>query len=320
MAKFISIILFNLISLSLLAQDLKAVDEYVVQRFLKVKDIDVLATKINQKYTDPLSKSRAIYCFIANTIAYDVDAWKNPQRGYKFTYKTEAEKLEKLEKIRIEKAEKAIRSRKAVCDGYSTLFEILCEKTGVECYTVNGTSKAFVSDLPKKTVDKIPNDHAWNIITIKGEKYLVDATWGAGSVDFNQQFVKNYTDTYFMMPPKDFILNHYPSSEGDKLINVNKKTFYDYPLFYLDYFLSHVELVQPLNKEVKSKKAFQMVFTDVNNQNDLLFAYDDSKYALEVKFSKRGNKLIAEVPASTAKSKYFNVYFKNSSIVTFLVK
>lgn len=57
--------------------------------------------------------------------------------------------------------------RTAVCLGYATTFQLLCDLAGVECITVPGA--AFESR----------EDHGWNMVRLDGEWYCVDATWDA---------------------------------------------------------------------------------------------------------------------------------------------
>lgn len=53
--------------------------------------------------------------------------------------------------------------RKAICLGYATTFQLLCDLSGLECITVTGASKG--------------SDHAWNQVYLNGEWYCVDPTW-----------------------------------------------------------------------------------------------------------------------------------------------
>lgn len=57
---------------------------------------------------------------------------------------------------------------KAVCDGYSHAFQLLCRRLGIECTIVEGTSE-FNSDAD--------NGHMWNCILLDGDWYHVDVTW-----------------------------------------------------------------------------------------------------------------------------------------------
>ena len=60
-------------------------------------------------------------------------------------------------------------NRKAVCLGYATTFQLLCDLAGVECITVPGA--AFESR----------EDHGWNMVRLNGEWYCVDVTWDANA-------------------------------------------------------------------------------------------------------------------------------------------
>lgn len=57
----------------------------------------------------------------------------------------------------------ALIDQKAVCDGYSAAFQLLCNRLGIECVSVQGTSK----DEP----------HMWNCVNINNEWYHTDVTW-----------------------------------------------------------------------------------------------------------------------------------------------
>lgn len=56
----------------------------------------------------------------------------------------------------------------SACEGYSKAAKLLCEKAGLECYTVSGDAVNF---------DGKTEGHMWNIIKIDGEYYHLDVTW-----------------------------------------------------------------------------------------------------------------------------------------------
>lgn len=71
---------------------------------------------------------------------------------------------------------------KTVCCGYTSLVYKLCESKGIECYYVMGCAgENFKED---ETID-----HAWNIVRLDNQWYLIDATWldtsGNNSYVFN---------------------------------------------------------------------------------------------------------------------------------------
>ncbi|MDR0946831.1 MAG: hypothetical protein LBM87_03670 [Ruminococcus sp.] len=58
-------------------------------------------------------------------------------------------------------------TRKANCQGYANALKLLCNKSGIECYTVPGE-------------DKEGAGHMWNIVKLDGNWYVVDATYTDG--------------------------------------------------------------------------------------------------------------------------------------------
>lgn len=98
-----------------------------------------------------LEKETAIYSWIVNQVDYD---WSHQDRR-KETPRESFTPYGGLVK------------RKAVCLGYATTFQLLCDLAGVECITVVGAS--FYSE----------EDHGWNMVRLDGDWYCVDATWDA---------------------------------------------------------------------------------------------------------------------------------------------
>lgn len=56
---------------------------------------------------------------------------------------------------------------KSVCAGYSFMFKYLCEKVGITCIVITGSSKEGI-------------DHAWNAVCIENNWYMVDCTNATG--------------------------------------------------------------------------------------------------------------------------------------------
>lgn len=61
-------------------------------------------------------------------------------------------------------------TKQTVCAGYAIIFKELLDRQGIKCEYVEGNKNR--PDL---------GAHAWNIITINGEKYPVDLTWDNGN-------------------------------------------------------------------------------------------------------------------------------------------
>ena len=89
---------------------------------------------------------------------------------------------------------------RAVCDGYSKAFLLLCEKEGIECVVALGTS--------------VPNmvNHAWNYVKMDNEKwYAMDVTWNDGN---DNDYFLNGGSTFFQTHQQGVFLgsghNTYP--------------------------------------------------------------------------------------------------------------
>lgn len=89
--------------------------------------------------------------------------------------------------------------RKAVCLGYATAFQLLCDLAGVECITVVGA--AFFSE----------EDHAWNMVRLDGKWYCVDVTWDANG---REQLGSGYQWRYFNVTSDEMAKNHQWDYDG----------------------------------------------------------------------------------------------------------
>lgn len=78
-----------------------------------------------------------------------------------------------------------LRSRKAICSGYSRLFTGLAKQAKLEVVEIIGVSKSY-GFSEKGTL----GDHAWNAVKIDDQWRLLDATWGAGFVTKSGEFEK----------------------------------------------------------------------------------------------------------------------------------
>ena len=98
---------------------------------------------------------------------------------------------------------------RAVCEGYSKAFSLLCEAAGIPCLPVSGIANSR---------DSGTEAHQWNKVYLDGEWYNVDCTWddplgdGSGEVRTGHEYLlvsdEDISDTHtqddcmFMKPPK----------------------------------------------------------------------------------------------------------------------
>ena len=176
------------------------------------KSIESLAAYLTEPAKNDKEKARAIYRWIAENIDYDVNGF------FKNTFGDTS-------------AEGVLKSGRSVCGGYSNLFERLANASGLETVTISGYSKGY-GYTPGMRFSG-PTNHAWNAVKINGNWYLVDSTWGAGNVDTNGKFNREFEDYYFLTPPSEFVYRHFPEDPKWQLLDspISKEEFED--LVYL---------------------------------------------------------------------------------------
>ena len=155
-------------------------------------NLDSLSQLLTKDFSAQAEKVRAIYVWVANNISYDTQKYFSGRKKISALSGYEATE---------EAADNIIRSRKAVCEGYSNLVKALCIRAGIQCEVIEGIGRPHNED----------DLHAWNIINIDGEWKLLDVTWSAGAVDMkNKKYYKNFTDKFFLSDPGEYIKSHYP--------------------------------------------------------------------------------------------------------------
>lgn len=222
MRKIIFLINLSIVYLSLSIADdesrYAAIDRHALNAPASVtKSIKTLSSYLTKPFSTDEEKARAIFRWIANNISYDV-------KGYFSGDYSSTQSGDVLE------------SRSSVCAGYSSLFEALGKEAGLEVASIDGYAKGFAYEPG----DKIPSEtnHAWNAIKINGEWKLVDCTWGAGSVDYDHSFKKEFEPYYFFTKPEEFIYRHLPTDEHWQLLKkpVSQREFQNLPFVSPNFF------------------------------------------------------------------------------------
>jgi transglutaminase/protease-like cytokinesis protein 3 len=104
-----------------------------------------------------------------------------------------------------------LKSKLAVCEGYSNLFKKLCDDLQIKCEIVHGFGRGvgtspFSGDTPTNS------NHAWNIVTINNESYLIDCTWDSGYMD-GRVSKQEYTTDWLFLKPEQFLCSHFPENQ-----------------------------------------------------------------------------------------------------------
>lgn len=97
---------------------------------------------------------------------------------------------------------------KAICEGYSKAFLLLCNRAGIDCTIVTGTA---LSDSGESV------SHMWNMVMVDGDWYHIDLTWDDPTLNPAD---KNYVRYDFF---------NLTDSEISQTHTIIKNEFYDYP-------------------------------------------------------------------------------------------
>jgi hypothetical protein len=174
------------------------IDTHVLQTPNQMEtSVQTLAAYLVKPARNEHEKVRAIFRWVTENIAYDTDGYFSGKYGDL-------------------SPDGVLKSRRAVCDGYAGLFDMLGEAAGLEVVKVIGYSKGY-SYAVGDTYDRTTN-HAWNAVMIDNQWHLLDATWGAGYLGENKKFVRKFQAYYFLTPPEAFIYDHLPSETRWQLL------------------------------------------------------------------------------------------------------
>jgi len=136
-----------------------------------------IANYIQNNFHTDKEKLRAIYTWITANIHYNKDSMY-----YKFWGEDPERKLSSI-----------LKTRKGVCENFSSLLSKIASRCGIETYVVTGYTK----------IDGSVNlrGHSWCAVHIEKEWLLCDPTWDAGY---------SSNTHYFLIQPSQFIQTHMP--------------------------------------------------------------------------------------------------------------
>lgn len=223
-------------------------------------DINLLTKKLTTPFSDPFLKARAIFAWITNNIEYDYKFYN--KYGYKGRepkgFQCEGDSIGCDVKRQVWENQyvlKVLDKRKAVCQGYSMLFEKMCNIAGLKCLVVPGYVRTDEDEVG--TPGEL--DHAWNVILLNGAYYPVDPTWAAGSCSKDEEgkligFTSNFNEYYWLTPPEKFARNHFP--ENPKWVLVHNFTIEKFSAnpYYSPGYVSNIDPINPSTGIISVKR------------------------------------------------------------------
>ncbi len=154
--------------------------------------IAALAAYLAPRELPEEEKARAIFRWVTAHVDYDLEGYKSGA-------------------FESSGADETLKRRSAVCEGYSSLFEALASRAGLECATIHGFAKGAGYHVGAAFTGA--HNHAWNAVLLGGRWRLLDCTWGAGALDERGAYVHAFEPFYFDTPPDEFIYTHWPAEE-----------------------------------------------------------------------------------------------------------
>jgi len=315
--KIVALFIFLISSFGIQAQD-STLENIVLTYPSRFNSVDDLANKINTDFHSSEDKARAAYVWMTHHISYDIKGI-NKQTKVSFSYKTEDDLLAQKRAFRQELARKTLKKKKAVCEGYATLYKELCSKFNIECEIITGSSKTFISEIGHA---KLPTNHSWNAIKINGRWSLVDVTWGAGSIDFSQmRFKKHYTPIYFDCEPESFLLNHFPDKSQWQLVE-REMTLKEFGLqhqVFQAYWDSNIRLVAPLKGKLEYKKgdSIQFRIENLSPKSHLAYKYRNKKFGEQLTLKRVGTTCSFSIPMTPLKRNELIIYIDTKPALGF---
>jgi hypothetical protein len=139
--------------------------------------------------SDQFLKTKILHDWICDNIAYDTEMYFSGR-------------------ITTQDHVSVLKKKKAVCSGYTNVFNRMCELAGIVSIGIEGYSKGFgyTGRIDKET------DHAWNAVKLGTKWYLVDVTWDAGYVD-KRTFIEEYSTEWLFIDSRSFLYSHLPKEE-----------------------------------------------------------------------------------------------------------
>ena len=298
----------------------------------KVQSVDVcspdsLAKKLTASYTNDIEKLRSIFRWITENIDYRTRNYNGPRKAklYHAVEEIEDTSSESLnERIALE----VLKKKEAVCDGYARLFKVLCDHAGLRSEIITGYARSNMDRMGAQ----FKSNHRWNAVFLDSAWHLMDVTWASGYITYaSDQFVKAYDNYYFLTPPEDFIMDHYPEDSRWTLLSnpPTLKEFYRTPFKHSAFskysILSFTPARGIIEAAIGDTIKVELTLAGMNNREIAPDTLKDdldilpTAYALDIlKPSEDDKKKISySYPISSKDIEWLNVVYNNDVILRY---
>jgi len=202
------------------------------------KNFDTLAEYFHTYAQTAPEKAWIIYRWITTNINYQTEVLDN---------------LDNYEKP----GAHLLKSRTAVCDGYSFLFLQLSSRMNLDAKTITGWARGYSPPNSEDEAFGDYNRHAWNTVKIGSEWKLIDATWGSGYIGPDGSFQSSPNDYYFFTPPKQFAIDHFPEDSRWQLVDkpLTKEAYLNQARLEPNFFNYGLGLISHMSETIRYSRS-----------------------------------------------------------------
>lgn len=143
--------------------------------------IDKVAVKASTMLSNEFRLEKYLHDSVVKSVAYDYDS------------------LKKNDCFNAHSIVGAFLDNKAVCEGISKAFKLLCNEFGIKCIVVLGKANQE-GDFSGNSY------HAWNLVKVSNESYYVDVTWD----NMYDNGLQHISYDYFNVTTEEIMLDHQP--------------------------------------------------------------------------------------------------------------
>ena len=204
---------------------------------------------------------------------------------------------------------------KAVCEGYSKAFQILCNKADIDCIQLMGI------------VDS--DNHVWNCVKIGGDWYQIDVTWDDVD-DFIYDSHENYNLTDSLMYEEHTLSPKYSEIDAESFLNLEswcnfyvpkctaeKYNYHNYCYNYKYPTVSNLDdsdnVSTAIAKAAKNGEEYFVVIVDENvNYDDV---YDEVRNGYMYDWLTKANQINSDSPKLNDTCNM--LYDEKSNLITF---
>ncbi|RUT78225.1 transglutaminase domain-containing protein [Ancylomarina longa] len=315
------IILFLFTGLKAHSQENNSMEEKISRYPKYYKNTVELAQQIESDFKTDKERAKAAFAWIARNIAYDTKNLTKPSR-IRFSYRTETELQAKKRQFRKNLALKTLHKRKALCEGYATLYQEVCQLMHLQCELVTGTARRSVADIGNTSLS---SNHTWNAVKVNQKWLLVDATWAAGSVDFSRMiFTRDYASAYFASKPVEFAMKHYPDNPKWLLTKekIDKISFAQQPMLYPAFMGKNIELLSPTKgiQHIENGETLAFKMLNLPENTSVAYHFKKEKYGQHLQIYRNKDSTIFTIRPQFKGKDELIIYFNNEPALGYQIQ